>query len=115
MSLRSFSFGAISLLVFFGSSAFTIAFAQGATVSQGGGARTTDCNGGDAVLNGSGNSVNFRSSCRTLTLNGSGNAIKIELQPGGTITLNGTVTMSATHRPAARRTLLSPIMARATP
>jgi outer membrane protein OmpA-like peptidoglycan-associated protein len=90
MSLRSFSLGAISLLVFFGSSAFTIAFAQGAAVSQSGRARTTDCNGGDAVLNGSGNSVNFRSSCRTLTVNGSGNAIKIELQPGGTITLNGT-------------------------
>jgi outer membrane protein OmpA-like peptidoglycan-associated protein len=88
--LGAFRFGAFSLFVFLGSSAFNTVFAQGPTVSQSGGARTTDCNGGDAVLNGSGNSVNFRSRCRTLTVNGSGNAIKIELQSPGTITLNGT-------------------------
>lgn len=89
-NLRSFGLGAASLIVFLGHSTFiTSAHAQGATVSLSAGAKTTDCKGGDAVLNGSGNSVNFREACRTLTVNGSGNAIKIELQSGGTITLNG--------------------------
>jgi hypothetical protein len=82
--------GAFGLLVLLDGSTLTAAFAQGATVSQSGGAKTVDCGGGDAVLNGSGNSVNFRDTCRTLTVNGSGNAIKIELQSAGTITLNGT-------------------------
>jgi hypothetical protein len=89
MNLRSFGLGA-ALLVFLGHSTFTMAHAQSATVSQSGGAKTVDCGGSDAVLNGSGNSVNFREACRTLTVNGSGNAIKIELQSAGTITLNGT-------------------------
>jgi outer membrane protein OmpA-like peptidoglycan-associated protein len=66
------------------------AHAQGTTVAQSGTAVTADCAGGDATLNGSGDSIIFRNTCRTLTVNGSGNTIQIELTSAGAITLNGT-------------------------
>ena len=69
---------------------FGTAYAQGATVSQSGAAVVADCAGGDAVVKGSGNSISFRSACRSLTVNGSGNTIQAELQSGGMVTLNGT-------------------------
>lgn len=66
------------------------AHAQGAVVSQSGVGVTEDCAGGDAVVQGSGDSVTFRNACRSLAVNGSGNTIQVELQSGGAVVLNGT-------------------------
>jgi outer membrane protein OmpA-like peptidoglycan-associated protein len=77
---------AVALL---GVASFGTARAQGPVVSQSGAAVAEDCAGGDAVVRGSGDSINFRDACRSLTVNGSGNSIRVDLLPGGTITLNG--------------------------
>jgi outer membrane protein OmpA-like peptidoglycan-associated protein len=65
------------------------AFGQGVAIAQSNGAFTTDCSGGDATANGSGDSIIFRNGCRTLTVNGNGNSIRVELKSPGTINLNG--------------------------
>lgn len=44
-------------------------------VAQSGTAATADCAGGDATVNGSGDTITFRNSCRTLTVNGTGNRV----------------------------------------
>lgn len=66
-----------------------VALAQGATVSLTGSAGSGDCAGGFATLNGSGDAITFRNACSTLTVNGSGNTVQVELTSGGLITLNG--------------------------
>jgi outer membrane protein OmpA-like peptidoglycan-associated protein len=68
---------------------FGSAHAQGAVVSQSGTAATVDCGGGDATVQGSGDAVTFRDACRSLMVNGSGNSVRVELQAGGKLTLNG--------------------------
>jgi outer membrane protein OmpA-like peptidoglycan-associated protein len=65
------------------------ALAQGAVVAQSGTATSADCAGSDARVDGSGNSVIFRNACRSLTVNGSGNTIQVELQSGAALALNG--------------------------
>jgi hypothetical protein len=44
--------------------AVTTAFAQGAMVTQSGTAVTEDCGGGDATVQGSGDSIILRNACR---------------------------------------------------
>jgi Protein of unknown function (DUF3060) len=76
-------------LVAFGGLAASTAYAQGAIVARSGTAFIADCAGGDATVNGSGDSIMFRNPCRTLTVSGSGNTIQIDLASAGTVTLNG--------------------------
>jgi outer membrane protein OmpA-like peptidoglycan-associated protein len=65
------------------------AHAQGVTVSQSTASVSADCAGGDAVIQGSRDSISLRNSCRSVTVNGSGNSITADLQAGWSITLNG--------------------------
>ena len=65
------------------------AHAQGVTVSQSTASVSADCAGGDAVIQGSRNSITLHNSCRSVTVNGSGNSITVDLQARGSITLNG--------------------------
>lgn len=58
-------------------------------MAKSGTAVTADCAGGDATVNGNEDSIIFRNTCRTLTVNGSGNTVQIELTSAGAITLNG--------------------------
>jgi hypothetical protein len=62
-----FIIGADDMLALGGLASGT-AYGQGAAISQSGGAVSADCGGGDATVNGSGNSITFRNPCRALTV-----------------------------------------------
>lgn len=48
-----------------------------------------DCDGADAVVNGDANRLVFHGYCRSLHINGTGNAVEIDLIPGGSVNVAG--------------------------
>lgn len=48
-----------------------------------------DCLGADALVNGDGNQLKFHGNCRSLRVNGGGNAVEVELAPGGRLDVSG--------------------------
>lgn len=48
-----------------------------------------NCNGRDAMLSGSDNTVTVRGSCRVFQIAGDGNRVLIDMAPGGTIKVYG--------------------------
>ncbi len=65
------------------------ALAQDVVVNGSSRTELLDCNHGDAVVNGSSNRLVFHGLCRSLQVNGSGNAVQIDLMPGGQLAIAG--------------------------
>lgn len=54
-----------------------------------GAAASLDCFGGQALVRGSGNRLSIGGACRSLSINGNGNTVAINLAPGGPVRVNG--------------------------
>lgn len=51
--------------------------------------RAVDCNGGEAVLRGNNNDVQFRGACRSVTAEGNGNRVRAEIVQDAPVTVRG--------------------------